>query len=54
MLPCNVIVQQQESGLGSETAAIDLVASMSAIENPGLKAKAKEVGASLRRALDGV
>ena len=52
MLPCNVIVQQLPSGLGTEVAAVDPTASMAAIENPGLKAKAAEIGASLRRALD--
>lgn len=54
MLPCNVIVQQRASGGGSEIAAVDPVASMSAIQNPGLKAKAEEIGASLRRALDAI
>lgn len=54
MLPCNVIVQQLAAGGGSEIAAVDPVASMSAIQNPGLKAKAEEIGASLRRALDAI
>ena len=54
MLPCNVIVQQRASGGGSEIAAVDPVASMSAIQNPGLQAKAEEIGASLRRALDAI
>ena len=54
MLPCNVIVQQLAGGGGSEIAAVDPVASMSAIQNPGLKAKAEEIGASLRRALDAI
>lgn len=54
MLPCNVIVQQRATGSGSEIAAIDPVASMSAIANPGLKAKAEEIGASLRHALDAI
>lgn len=54
MLPCNVIVQQRAGGGGSEIAAVDPVASMSAIQNPGLKAKAEEIGASLRRALDAI
>ena len=52
MLPCNVIVQQQPSGSGTEVAAVDPAASMAAIDNPELKAKATEIGASLRRALD--
>jgi len=52
MLPCNVIVQRQPSGEGTEVAAVDPTATMSAIDNPALKAKADEIGASLRRALD--
>ena len=52
MLPCNVIVQQRPSGSGAEVAAVDPAASMAAIDNPALKAKAAEIGASLRRALD--
>ena len=52
LLPCNVIVQQRPSGSGAEVAAVDPTASMAAIDNPALKAKAAEIGASLRRALD--
>ncbi len=51
MLPCNVIVQE----LGPHTvevAAVDPVASMSAIDNPRLKKAAGEVQAKLRRAID--
>lgn len=51
MLPCNVIIQASPSGAGCEIAAIDPVASMSAIDNPALKAKAEEIGARLRRAI---
>jgi uncharacterized protein (DUF302 family) len=54
MLPCNVIVQQQPSGHAVEVAAVDPVASMSAIDNPALAAKAGDIGASLRRALDSI
>ena len=54
MLPCNVIVQQLAGGGGSEIAAVDPVVSMSAIQNPGWTAKAEEIGASLRRALDAI
>ncbi|WP_417232677.1 DUF302 domain-containing protein [Brevundimonas sp.] len=53
MLPCNVIVQAIPTG-GCEVAAIDPVASMTAIDNPGLKAKAEEIGASLKRAIDAI
>ena len=53
MLPCNVIVQALASG-GTEVAAIDPVASMTAIDNASLKAKAKEIGDSLKRAVEAV
>ena len=51
MLPCNVVVQAGADG-SVEIAAIDPVASMQAIGNPALIAKAAEVAAKLRRALD--
>jgi uncharacterized protein (DUF302 family) len=41
MLPCNVIVRAVEEGV--EVSAIDPVASMQAIDNPGLKAVAGQV-----------
>ncbi|WP_305096950.1 DUF302 domain-containing protein [Croceibacterium aestuarii] len=51
MLPCNVIVQQMPSG-EIEVAAIDPVASMSAIKNDGLKKAAERVGQKLCAAID--
>jgi uncharacterized protein (DUF302 family) len=51
MLPCNVVVQQRGDGV-TEVAAIDPVASMLAIENPDLKAKAGEVAAKLQAVID--
>ena len=42
MLPCNVVVQEADSGM-SQVAAIDPVASMQAIDNPRLKEAAAEV-----------
>lgn len=51
MLPCNVVVQAGPDGT-VEIAAIDPVASMQAIGNPALIAKAGEVAAKLRSALD--
>jgi len=51
MLPCNVIVQD----LGNnevEIAAIDPVASMTAIENPKVKAVATEIQQKLKKAIE--
>lgn len=53
MLPCNVVLQ--ETGEGDiEVAAVDPVASMSAVHNKNLGPIAGEVGARLRRAIDAV
>ncbi|WP_341633384.1 DUF302 domain-containing protein [Sphingomonas agri] len=51
MLPCNVIVQDVGGGR-TEIAAIDPVASMAAIDNPGLKQAAEQVGQKLRRVIE--
>ena len=51
MLPCNVIVQQHADGT-VEVSAVDPVASMQAIGNPGLAEVAKEVQAKLRRVVE--
>ena len=51
MLPCNVIVQELASNK-IEVAAIDPVASMRAIDNPGLKEAAGEVQAKLRKVIE--
>jgi uncharacterized protein (DUF302 family) len=53
MLPCNVIVQEHAGG-GIEVSAVDPVASMQAIDNPGLTEVAKEVQAKLKRVIDGL
>ncbi len=50
MLPCNVVVQETESG-GVEVAAIDPVASMQAIDNPKLKEAAAQVGEKLKKVI---
>jgi uncharacterized protein (DUF302 family) len=50
MLPCNVVVQESGDGR-TEVSAIDPVASMQAIDNPGLKAKAGLVADKLRAAI---
>ncbi|MDL1872382.1 DUF302 domain-containing protein [Deltaproteobacteria bacterium PRO3] len=48
MLPCNIILQEIEPGL-VEVAAVDPVASMRAVENPGLEALAQRVRDKLRK-----
>ncbi len=50
MLPCNVVVQDAGDG-HTEVSAIDPVASMQAIDNPGLKEKAGLVAGKLQAAL---
>ena len=50
MLPCNVVVRRTPDGQ-VEVAAIDPVASMAAIDNPELAAKAAAVGDKLRAAI---
>jgi len=51
MLPCNVVVQAMEDGT-TEVAAIDPVASMQAIANPRLEAKAAGVRDKLKKVVD--
>jgi uncharacterized protein (DUF302 family) len=51
MLPCNVIVQEHEGGR-VEVSAVDPVASMRAIETPGLAELAQEVQAKLKRVVE--
>lgn len=48
MLPCNVVVQEKSDGK-VEVAAIDPVASMMAVDNPGLKKAAEQVRDKLQR-----
>lgn len=50
MLPCNIIVQEREAGK-IEVAAVDPVASMQAINNPGLKSIAGEVQRKLQHVI---
>ena len=50
MLPCNVIVQQTDDGV--EVAAVDPVASMQAVANPGLAEIAGPVKAALTRVVE--
>ena len=51
MLPCNVIVRETADGK-TEVAAIDPIASMLAINNPGLRDLADEVQNKLRKVID--
>ena len=51
MLPCNVIVQEREPGK-IEVSAVDPIASMQAIENPGLKDIAEQISEKLKRVID--
>ncbi len=50
MLPCNVIIQEKESGK-IEVSAVDPIASMQAIENSGLKDIAEQVREKLKQAI---
>lgn len=51
MLPCNVIIQEEYDGT-IEIAAVDPVASMSAIENPELMNIALEVQKKLKNVIE--
>ena len=51
MLPCNVIIQEKESGQ-IEVAAINPLASMAAVGNANLDSIASEVSRKLKSALD--
>jgi len=50
MLPCNVIVQELPDRR-VEVAAIDPIASMRAVENPGLEEVGEQVRAKLRKVI---
>ena len=51
MLPCNVIVQETADGR-IEASAVDPIASMQAMNNPGLRDLADEVQGKLRKVID--
>jgi uncharacterized protein (DUF302 family) len=53
MLPCNVILQQVGEGL-VEVSAVDPIASMQGVDNPGLASIAGDVRELLRQAVDGL
>ena len=50
MLPCNVIVQEQEDGI-VEVSAVDPLASMMAVQNSSLVHIASAVREKLRRVI---
>lgn len=51
MLPCNVIVQEKESGI-LEISAVNPIASMQAVQNSNLSGIAQEVAEKLKRAVE--
>jgi uncharacterized protein (DUF302 family) len=51
MLPCNVIVQENDDG-NVEVSAIDPIASMQAVKNPNLRDIAEEVQGKLKKVID--
>ena len=53
MLPCNVVVQESESG-GTIISAIDPVASMQAVKNETLGQVAEQVRSKLQRVIESV
>jgi uncharacterized protein (DUF302 family) len=53
MLPCNVIVQETDDG-EVEIAAIDPIASMKAIDNPGLRDIAEIISQKLKNIVENV
>ncbi len=50
MLPCNVIIQQNEDGI--EVTAIDPVAAMGAVDNAEMTEIAKEIHEKLKNVID--
>ncbi len=53
MLPCNVIVQELDSG-DIEVAAVNPMASMQAVENAALKGIAEEITLKLKAVIEGL
>ena len=51
MLPCNVIVQQKESGGKVEVSAVDPISSMQAVSNPDLGRVAQEIQGMLKQVI---
>ncbi len=53
MLPCNIVIQEKRAGQ-VEIAAINPMASMSAVGNTALESIASEVAQKLRKAVDSI
>jgi uncharacterized protein (DUF302 family) len=53
MMPCNVIVQETPGGR-TEVAAVDPLASMAAVDNPGLRDVAEDIREKLRAVIAGL
>lgn len=53
MLPCNVVVQENEDG-STVISAIDPIASMQAVENDSLGAVAEQVRSKLQKVIESV
>ncbi|MGB7876398.1 MAG: DUF302 domain-containing protein [Anaerolineales bacterium] len=53
MLPCNVVVQEDENG-GTVVSGIDPLASMQAVENESLDEIAQQVKAKLQKVIESV
>jgi uncharacterized protein (DUF302 family) len=51
MLPCNILIQERGDGL-IEISAIDPVASMQAVNNPGLEKMAQEIRKKLKEFIE--
>ncbi len=52
LLPCNVIVYEDESGEGSVVSAVEPMTMLGVVDNPGLTPIAEEVKGRLRRVLE--
>jgi uncharacterized protein (DUF302 family) len=51
MLPCNIVIQEWEENL-TEISAIDPVASMQAVDNPGLAEMASQIQNQLKKFIE--
>lgn len=50
MLPCNIVISDQENGI-TEIAVVNPVAAMMAVQNPALEPLAQEVTEKLKKAI---